>query len=386
MIFITGMRRVGKSTLMKQMIQHLIDKSKVSPEQIVIWEWSRFNTSQELQDLFQSYLDQVGDPKKLFYFFMDEIQYIDGFEGILKLFYDRYENLRIVLTGSLSLYYKRRMNESLAGRFVPFGLLPLNFEEYLDFSCEKGLEKFTQAKNELNPNLKQGLAKELNIYFRKFLLSGRFPDTIEYTNNQDVSTYIQSIITQSLNQDSIDYFNITKPRQINLLYTYLAQNNGSEISLQKLSNQLSIAWVTVKEYLDILELLGLIYPVFNTDNPLKLTQARQKIYLNSAFSLCFQDSNLDINLGLAVESYILERMLEQKQKVYFYRHRNAEVDLINYNQKIAWEVKFRSQIKARDVLNLQKISQKLSLDSHLISMFQTVSDFANISYTPACLF
>ena len=386
MVFLTGMRRVGKSTLIKQLLQKLILERQVKPEQILFWEFHTQSTITDLEDLIKVYLDEIADLNQEIYIFLDEIQFISGYENVLKLYYDRYENIHFVLTGSLSFSYKNRMQESLAGRFVNYKLFPLSFPEYLQFSNQNEyFEKWHKAKLETNLNLKEGLARELNPIFKTFLNSGRFPDTVVYQQNEQVKNYLESVITQSLNQDSVDYFKITKPREINFLYQYLVKNNGGEISLDKIGKNLGLSWQTTSNYIDILELLGLIYIVNNTDNPLKLINIRKKIYTNSAFSLSFEAQILDSHLGFAVESYVLERFLEQKKFIHFFRERETEVDLIDYKSKSAYEIKFRSQIQESDFKNLLRISEKLKLSPKVITLFQTASKNPEIEYLPACL-
>jgi len=386
MVFLTGMRRVGKSTLIKQLIEKLILEKNIKPEQILFWEFHSQSTIKDLEDLIQVFLDETADLNKDLYIFLDEVKFIPNYENILKLYYDRYENLHFGLTGSLSFSYKNKMQESLAGRFVNYKLFPISFLEYLQFSNQNEyFEKWHKAKLETNLNLKEGLARELNPIFKTFLGRGRFPDTIVYEQNEQVKSYLGSVITQSLNQDSVDYFKITKPREINFLYQYLVKNNGGEVSLDRIGKNLGLSWQTTSNYIDILELLGLIYTVNNTDNPLKLSNSRKKIYTNSAFSLSFEDQILDTQLGFAVESYVLERFLEQKKTIHFFRERDVEVDLIDYKSKTAYEVKFRSQIQEADFGNLLKISQKFSLSPKVITLFQTVAKNPQIEYLPACL-
>ncbi len=352
----------------------------------MFWEFNSQSLSQDLEEVIGIFLAEVANSEQEIYLFLDEVQFVPNYENILKLYYDRLENLHFVLTGSLSFSYKKKMQESLAGRFIEHHLLPISFEEYLLFTDQNSsLQNFKQAQHETNLNLKQGLAQKLTSEFRSFLLKGRFPDTIFYETPAQVKNYLDSLISQSLNQDSIDYFKITKPREINFLYQYFLKNNGGELSVDKIGQTLGLSWQTTNNYLDILELLGLIYVVYNTDNPLNLARARRKIYTNSAFSLSSEPIIQDSSLGLAVESYLVERFFEQKRVVHYFRERDTEVDLIDYANHLAWEVKFRSKINAKDYANLLKISTKLNLQPNVATFYQTVSGENDLKFIPALL-
>ena len=135
---------------MEQLLDHLL-VSKIPATQILFYEFSANENSQKIWEILDIYKTEVGNLDQITYLFFDEIQYLKNFEIEIKLIYDRFPNLKIFLTGSLSLSYKRKMEESLAGRIFVYKTLPLNFREYLNFSSSQNLANFDKLKTELKP-------------------------------------------------------------------------------------------------------------------------------------------------------------------------------------------------------------------------------------------
>lgn len=366
---IVGPRRVGKSVVLKQLIFDLINKKSVDPKQILFFEFSPEDKSSLIWEIYDYFIHEIANNQKQIYLFFDEIQYIDGYESKVKEIYDNTNNIKMFLTGSLSLSYKRKMEESLAGRFFSYRMYPLNFEEYLALTNLENLEFFKKAKKEKGKLLKIGYLEKLNPEFRKFLASGRLPEAVKYSKNL-ADQYYQNVVSQSLNQDVYSYFDIQKPKIINSLFKYFQCNNGVEISVDNISNKTGASRQTINQYIDILEQMNLVYIVYNTKNYLKTERVNKKVYVNSAFSLLELKHDLPVTMGFAVESYILERLLEKKEIITFWRNRKKEVDFLLPQKKIAYEIKFRN--------DFPKVKKHLK-DHQLIviSLNQTY---------PACLF
>lgn len=338
---ITGPRRVGKSVVLKQIIKELMIKKNISPRQILFYEFLPNDTKDTIWDVFNYFRKNVANPTSPTYIMFDEIQYVTGYEAMIKNIYDNTEDCKIFVTGSLSLTYKNKMQESLVGRFFSYKLFPLNFLEYIKLYQPQNLNLYENTKIELDSIKRDYLLTQLNAYFRDFLRQGRYPGTFNLDQNQ-YKLYLNNIISQSLNQDAYSYFKIEKPVIINNLFEYIRQNNGGVISVNKLSSQLGVASQTITQYLNILEQMGLIYSIFNSTNPLIKTKTSRKVYLNSSFGL--QETKLDFqtSLGFAVESYILERLLEKDETVTFWKKREKEIDFLLPKKKRGYEIKFRN--------------------------------------------
>jgi len=366
---VTGPRRVGKSILIKQLINQIIIDRKVDPQQILLFEFSSGSRSETIWEVFSYFSKEVADPRLPRFFFFDEIQYVERYESVIKEIYDNSLGSKIFLTGSLSLSYKRKMEESLAGRFFPYRLFPLNFAEYLELAKPESFTLYKMAQKEKNKLKRQYDLSILNSDFRNFLAYARLPEIVSFTKKQSVS-YFKTIVNQSLNQDAFSYFDIEKPQVINSLFEYLRVNNGGLVSVNSLAKELKVSNQTISLYINILEIMGLIYLVYNSTNPLVKLNSAKKSYVNSAFALLETKLIPGTAMGFAAESYVLERLMEEGETVTFWRKRNKEVDFLIPKKKIAYEVKFRSQTER----------QKISLKGYTIKTISLDEEY------PTCLF
>ncbi len=366
---ITGPRRVGKSVLLKQIANELIVSKKVSPKQILFYEFAQKDNGDTIWNVFNYFIKEIADPRLPIFIFFDEIQYVNGYESMIKMIYDNKDSCKIFITGSLSLSYKKRMSESLTGRFFSYKLFPLNFLEFIKLNKPSSLDIYYKAIKEEDRFRREYQLSILNADFREFLVSGRYPEAFGLSSEQN-KTYLLNIINQSLNEDAYAYFRIEKPSIMNSLFEYIRQNNGGLLSINKLSSLTGSSNKTISTYLDILELMGITYIVYNSTNPLIKNQSSKKAYINSSFA--FDNTKLDMStaFGFAVESYILERLLEKGEIVTFWRKREKEIDFLIPKKKIGYEVKFRI-----DVPTLKYTIK--DFDIELISLN---------GKTPACLF
>src|SRR3989338_2637505 len=144
---LVGLRRVGKTTIMYQLIQKLVE----------------------------------ANIKKT-YIFLDEIQKCEGWENELKKYYDLYPKLKFIISGSESLFIRKKTKETLAGRIFEFTLAPFTFMEYLRFN--KVEENEFKYETKIKP------------FFNKFAEKGGFPETFSFETDKDFKEYIQSLSKQ----------------------------------------------------------------------------------------------------------------------------------------------------------------------------------------------
>ncbi|MEA2036412.1 MAG: AAA family ATPase, partial [Nanoarchaeota archaeon] len=332
---------------------------------------------------FELYRDEFANNTQRQYIFFDEVQYIDDYQEYIKLIYDkRKTEIKFFLTGLLSLDYKKRVQDSLAGRYFEYRMFPLFFEEYLYLSGHPLYQQFLSVKNDPDLAKVTGLTEKLSSLFRDFLYFYRLPETIGYDQEQ-ATLYIQTVKAQSLNKDVLDYFEVRKPQLINLLYEEIVRRSGDEISLRSLSQKgFKTTHQTLSKYLEILEIMSLVYVVYNTDKLVKQTKALKKVYTSSHF--CSEDRDV----GYLVESYVLERLLSESNTVTFYRQRNKEVDFLLPKKKQAIEVKYRSKLEPEDLISLGEFSKKRGFQSKIVTLKDYGHDVLGLGadLVPAMLF
>ena len=178
---ISGLRRTGKTTLLMQTINTLL-KQDINP--LNIWY---FTFDEYLIDFDQLLSDFQKQTKKSIikdkvFIFLDEIQKLPDFQSKLKIYYDLYPELKFVISGSTSLFLRKKIQESLAGRIISLFLKPLSFKEYLYFSERPELLK--------NPSLfHPHIEKEFEKYWQC-----QFIETITMDNQDIQREYIISIL------------------------------------------------------------------------------------------------------------------------------------------------------------------------------------------------
>ncbi len=343
---LTGLRRVGKTTLYLQIINTLLDRN-VKPENI--WYFTFDDDKYGLDELFLSFKTQTRADfnKEKIYIFLDEIQKLAGFQSQIKIYYDLYQNLKFFISGSTSLYIKKKTQESLAGRVFSFELKPLDFEEYLHFrNKEKYLER---------PEMFQS---ELMVEFENYL-PRQFIETVNITDNYLVKEYITGIIKKIVFEDIPVIFSIDNPEILYAIVKTIAEHPGMYLHYENLANDLKLSAKTVSKYISILEQAFVVKILYNySANQLTSEKKMKRVYHSSAsFCSALNDS---YKPGMLVENAVLSL----KPYKFFWRDAyNHEVDFIEINNKIVTpvEVKYKTRIRNSDYNNLYLFCNKFKV-------------------------
>lgn len=359
---INGTRRSGKSFLMKQGIHWLIESKQISPKNICYFQ---FSGSLNDKDIISIVLDifikkYAGTGEK--YIFLDEVQYIDYWQDQIKYYYDTFKDLKFVVSGSTSLFYKQKSKESLAGRIYKFKLGALNFHEYLRFKNIEEPSLVNRAKFVSNRSIYE-------TEFRKYLSEGQYPEIVA-NPEIDPKKYIQDLSDQIINFD-IPYFSTKIDRQLFLsLIKTLSFDLGEEFSFSNLAKVLDADRREITEYVKILQELNLFGACYNfgLKSMRKKIAGSKKIYsLNLNLSLHingFDSSYLNDSrvFGKYFENYVFMRILEKYENVEYFRVNNKELDFVSKND--TFEIKSGMVI---DIVKYQKLAESLSKKFNLIS-------------------
>ncbi len=241
---VTGIRRCGKSTLLKLMIQHL-KESGVSPAQIVEMNFE----SHEFKDMSSNGLyDHVKDlavPGKRMYLFLDEIQHVPSWEEAVNAF--RVDlDCDIYITGSNAYLLSSEYATYLSGRCVEIKMLPLSFREFLDFH---GFQ-LRQTQSALGGTRKQALGPngepyDLREIFDAYLRFGGMPGIADVGLQQDRAlTLLDGIYSTVVIRDILErekrrgQRQITDPVLLRKIILFLADNVGSTVSATSIGNTL----------------------------------------------------------------------------------------------------------------------------------------------------
>ena len=207
---ITGIRRCGKSYLLKTIIEELKEKGVKDKDIIYIELDSKTYKNIKTPEELEKTIDNLVKDNDFKYLFIDEVQNVKGYEKIINAYREE-ENFSIFLTGSNSYLLSGELMTKLTGRYIEIEMLPLNFYEYVD------MKKFLNKKI------------DTNIYreFEEFIREGGFPGSLKYDTYEDKLLYTRSIIEQIFNKDIRNHKKIKDKSLFEVIQKFVIGNFGS---------------------------------------------------------------------------------------------------------------------------------------------------------------
>jgi len=325
-IIITGARQVGKTTLIKKIIDNLnIESLFLNGDDSITKKLFEAPSVTNFRNL-------IGNSKLLF---IDEAQRIENIGICLKLIYDNFPNVQTIVSGSSALEIADKIFEPLTGRHFLYHLYP-----------------FTM--NELYSNNYLKFTENLNWH----LVYGCYPDVV---NHQfDAKKYLKSIANSYLYKDVLSWKDIRKPELLDKLLQLIAFQLGSEVSVNELANQLKVKSETVESYLDLLEKSFVIFRLKSyATNERKEVTKMKKIYfwdvgIRNAIIDNFKPIEARTDIGVLFENFVIADRIKTNQynendiKPYFWRSlQKQEVDYVEYfeNKLSGFEIKWNPKNK-----------------------------------------
>lgn len=290
---ITGVRRCGKSSLMKTIVEELKENGTKDENIIFLDLDSKAYKAVKEQRQLESEIEKYASIKGLKYLFIDEIQNVTGFEEVINA-YRGEGDYSIFITGSNSYLLSGELITKLTGRYIEFEMLPLSFEEYVD------MKKFFEKPVSSN------LVEELDLY----LAEGGFPRTIFYDDLNDKRTYIKSVVREILEKDIKRRVKIKNVSVFERVQTYLINNFGETTSLSGMLKELhklgmGIKRETLNRYIQILLDAKILYECKRFDLKSKKSIAgEQKFYLSDLGFYFASNTDNRINYGPALENIV----------------------------------------------------------------------------------
>lgn len=290
---ITGVRRCGKSSLMKIISEELKDKG-IDDDHIIFIDLDRRGyKSIKTPEQLESVIEEKTKAKGMKYLFLDEIQNVKGFEEVVNG-YRTEGNYSIFISGSNSYLLSGELTTKLTGRYLEFEILPLNFYEYEE------MKRF--YKKPIDPNPLQ----ELNSY----ILEGGFPRTIQFDSLQDKRTYVKGIIDEIFEKDIKKRTRISKKVVFDAVRTFIINNYASTFSISSLRKALkgiglSVDRDTLKRYITVLTDAKILYECSRFDMKSKRALSGEKKYYLSDLSFYYsQNTDNRFNYGPSLENIV----------------------------------------------------------------------------------
>lgn len=369
---LSGLRRVGKSTLFSQLTYDYVEKGLSINRFDVNFEDERFlnfapDDFNKLFELFFRYYEH--DKKNVF--FLDEVQNIVGWERFVRRLID--EGYKFFITGSNASLLSKELGTKLTGRHISYEIFPFSFREFIVFNeshllnDEKRLlyydEKwFFRTKN----------TASLRNYFDEYLISGGLP---EFLNENKNIEYLSNLYKDIIFRDIIGRYGIENIRDFRDLSLYLMSNISQLFTYRSLAKILNIGSPnTVKSYIQFLEDSYLIFTLNRFDYSVK----KQIYYPKKVYSI---DNAFPAHLGFKFtenKGYLLENLVfielkRRNKEVYYYVTKaGKEVDfLVRENIKLAEliQVSFEmidEKTRKREVTSILEAMEELNLNRGLI--------------------
>jgi uncharacterized protein len=359
-VVIMGVRRSGKSSLMKMTAQQLLD-NKIKKENILYlnFEDERFIdfNYNDFDKLYESFME-LNKPEGKKYFFLDEIQNIKSWEKWVNRLYE-FEDVKIFVTGSNTSMLSSHVSSALTGRNRQITIYPFSFSEFLS------LNKIDFSENDFySRDLRLKLKDSLNEYIKY----GGFP---EVAKNKDVSL-LEQYFKDIIYRDVIAGHSIRNSKEIKELALYLASNMGTIYSYKNLKEMIEVKSLnTVKNYLDILEGVFLFFrlDVFDYSIKRQIYNPSKTYMVDHALSRAVGFKVYDNNSRI-YENMVYNELLRNNKEVYYWKSKSGkEIDFLvreGTNISSAIQVSFSiSDKKTRE--------RELSAVSECIDMFKPKS-------------
>jgi len=427
MLSITGPRRIGKSTLLFQLIQQLI-KEGVEPNQIIYYSFDdpALYTQKIEIDEFINYIMKLAttqNGKSQKYLFFDEIQKLERWELYLKKYYDLKYPIKVVISGSASSPIFKKSRESLLGRIKDYHLLPFSFREYalLKFKDENQLIGKINDINNFGKHIKDTISEapfvedfkeniSIDSTFKKltdetldsFFLEGGFPEVWAMPSWAAKQEYLyDNQIKKVIYEDLVLAAEFRKPELLKQFYLSLLEMPGREVNIQDISKETEVKSSQIDKYLPLLEMTDFIYHISKfRKGSLRVRKGLMKFYL---VDLALRNAVMRLNESLLKDygtlGYYAENLVFLALKKWigvlqidYYRERNDEVDFIVHtapNRFLPIEVKYRNKIDKEDYKGINKFISKYKNNTVfplLITKNSTKSTSNNIITIPLSLF
>lgn len=312
---ITGIRRSGKTSILKAIISEL--ESRNLSERIIYLPldkrgYKNIVTPKQLEDKIEEQIYDSG----IYYLIIDEVQNVKGFEKVV-LQYEE-EGYSIFLTGSNSYLLSDEISTKLTGRYLTFETYPLDFYEYLE------MKKF------FNKSIKENIFDEFNSY----IIEGGFPKALEFDDFNAKQLYTSELITEIFNKDVKTRNRISNKALFERVQSYIINNYTSSFSLKNFYDSLIKAGVktkltTIKNYIEILKKAKIIYECNRFDLKSKKSLLREQKYYLADLSLYFSTSvDNSLNYGPSLENLVYLYLVSNGYQVSIGKIGNFECDFI----------------------------------------------------------
>ena len=310
---LVGIRRCGKSVILKQIMNELKEK-EVDENHIIYvnFELIEFEELQDYKKLNKYIKEKIKDDKK-YYVFLDEIQRVIKFEEVVNSLRASIENISIFITGSNSKLLSNELSTVLSGRYVLFNIYPLSYKEFIELTGKD--------------------AKSIETFW-DFVKWGGLPNRTQFKDEGNIKDYLHSVFDSIILRDVVERLGLKDTILFDLILQYIVDTTGRQFSAENVINFLkregkSISTETLYTYLDALCKALMIKKIYRYDIHGKaILKTLNKYYMTDLGIAQIKNNNFEINKSFAIENVVYNELLERGYDVYIGKTKDGEIDFI----------------------------------------------------------
>lgn len=364
---LTGVRRCGKSTILKMIIRKIKEEKNVDDEQILSYRFDSMEyEDMTTKELYLEIKSKILQSKKT-YLFLDEIQEIEGWEKVVNTLASDFD-VDIYITGSNSRMMSSEISTYLTGRYITFHIYTLSFEEYLMFK-----KSYTTLK-------------DLKQEFSQYVRLGGFPATHLQDYSQDeVYTIVKDIYNSTIFSDIVRRNQVKKTDQLERVVKYTFSNIGNTFSTKSISNyfkseQRKIDNETVCSYLEKLQKAYILHKCSRYDLQGKnILKTQEKFYLADV-SLRYSALGYAVDsIASSLENIVYLELKRRGYDVYIGKIKDKEIDFVATKQNEKIYVQVTQEIKSEKTQK-REYEQLLEIRDNYPKYVVMADDFAGGNY------
>lgn len=361
-IALTGIRRSGKSTLLKLEMEDLAGERSRNELLYIFFEDPRLseNLNTKTLDLIIEVYRENINPKGEIFLFLDEIQNVSGWEKWVRTAYEL-KKARIYITGSSSKLLSGEIATSIGGRYLRIDVYPLTFSEYLGFVGQKCGDIMEYSENRA----------EINRSFAEYLRYGGFPRIVsveEDLKKEELISYFNTILLK----DIMARYSLRNYDMIKKFTEYMLTNDTKQNSVNSISRALGYNYNTASDYIDYLKQVYMLFELRNYSySPKKQLASDMKYYVTDTGFVNTMSFSFSGNIGRLYENVVFNELKRRNKEIFFLNEDGHECDFIVQERgriTEAYQVCYdlNEDNKKREIKGLLAACSKFGLDEGVI--------------------
>ncbi len=366
-VSVIGVRRSGKSTILRQVAKELCKKVGKENVLIVNFEDRRFTKPdlRVLDRVFEVYVEEIGPTGKPFVF-LDEVHRVDGWEKWVRTFHEL-KKAKIVVSGSTSQLIRGELSTLLTGRHLDLNVFPLNFKEFLKF---RNLELKTGLDVLENETRIKSLLKE-------YLVWGGYPEVVltERFRKEILQNYFEDIVTR----DIVERYGVRKIEEMKTLAKFYLSNTGKYTTFSSVKKFLELSKDTIEKFSTYFQEVFMIFFLKMFDYSLKNQEiVPRKIYCIDNGLVSAMGFRVSEDRGRLMENLVYLELMKKSGEVFYWkeygRAEGREVDFLvrdGLRVKRLIQVTYaagRDEVEPREIRSLVKAAELFKKDRPELSV------------------